>query len=90
MTAEASAFLDRVRSPVTASERDRAPIPYGLTPRELDVVRLLATGKSDREISEGLFIGVRTVETHVTNLLAKLGAHNRAEAAALAVRHRLV
>ena len=43
-------------------------------------------GRSDREIAGGLFIGQRTVETHVSNLLAKLGVRNRAEATALAVR----
>jgi predicted ATPase/DNA-binding CsgD family transcriptional regulator len=89
-TAEATAFLDRVRTPVTAAEPDRAQSPFGLTARERDVLRLLAAGKSDREIAESLFIGVRTVETHVSNLLAKLGASNRAEASARAVREHLV
>src|SRR4051812_42464883 len=64
--------------------------PYALTARELDVLRLLAQGKSDREIAEALFIGARTVETHVSNLIAKLGVHNRTEAAALATREGLV
>ena len=89
-TAEASAFLDRVRSPAIATDRARAPSPFGLTSRELDVLRLLAAGKSDREIADMLFIGLRTVETHVSNVLAKLGAHNRAEATAFAIRSDLV
>jgi non-specific serine/threonine protein kinase len=84
--AEAAAFLDRLLEPVTATEPGQSLNPFGLTARELDVLRLLAEGKSDREIAEALFIGLRTVETHVSNLLAKLGARNRAEAAALAVR----
>jgi two-component system, NarL family, response regulator LiaR len=46
--------------------------------------------KSDREIAETLFIGTRTVETHVSNLIAKLGVHNRTEAATLATREHLV
>jgi predicted ATPase/DNA-binding CsgD family transcriptional regulator len=62
----------------------------GLTPRELDVLRLLAEGRSDREIGEALFIGTRTVQTHVANLFAKLGVNARAEAAAVAVRRGIV
>jgi DNA-binding NarL/FixJ family response regulator len=63
---------------------------FGLTPRELDVLRLLVEGRSDREIGEALFIGTRTVQTHVSNLFAKLGVNARAEAAAVAVRRGLV
>jgi non-specific serine/threonine protein kinase len=61
-----------------------------LTSRELDVLRLLVEGHSDREIAEALFIGARTVQTHVANLFAKLGVNARAEAAAVAVRRGLV
>jgi predicted ATPase/DNA-binding CsgD family transcriptional regulator len=61
----------------------------GLTARERDVLRLLAEGRSDREIAAALFIGVRTVQTHVANLFAKLGVNARAEAAAVAVRKGL-
>jgi len=46
--------------------------------------------KSDREIAESLFIGTRTVETHVSNLIAKLGVHNRTEATARAMQTGLV
>jgi non-specific serine/threonine protein kinase len=63
---------------------------YGLTARELDVLRLVAEGRSDREIGEALFIGTRTVQTHVANLFAKLGVNARAEAAAVAVRRGIV
>ena len=63
---------------------------FGLTPRELDVLRLLVEGRSDREIAEALYIGTRTVQTHVANLFAKLGVNARAEAAAVAVRRGLV
>ena len=65
-------------------------VQAGLTPRELDVLRLLVEGHSDREIGEALFIGARTVQTHVANLFAKLGVNARAEAAAVAVRRGLV
>jgi DNA-binding NarL/FixJ family response regulator len=67
-----------------------AKADHGLTARELDVLRLLVEGKSDREIGEALFIGARTVQTHVANLFAKLGVNARAEAAAVAVRRGLV
>jgi two-component system nitrate/nitrite response regulator NarL len=51
-----------------------------LTPREDEVLRLLAEGLTDRQIGEALTISTRTVETHVSSVLHKLGAKNRAEA----------
>jgi predicted ATPase/DNA-binding CsgD family transcriptional regulator len=83
--AEASTFLGALLQPA-APGPERSQAPFGLTGRELDVLRLLAGGKSDKEIADTLFIGLRTVESHVSNLLAKLSVRNRAEAAALAVR----
>ena len=68
----------------------RSADPSDPTARELEVLRLLVQGKSDREIADTLFIGSRTVQTHVSNLLAKLEVSNRAEAAAVAVRNGLV
>jgi DNA-binding CsgD family transcriptional regulator len=64
--------------------------PSILTARELDVLRLIADGKPDREIAETLFISPRTVTSHVTNILNKLGVNSRSAAAAYAVRHDLV
>jgi DNA-binding NarL/FixJ family response regulator len=52
-----------------------------LSPRENDVLAMLADGLTDREIAEALTISPRTVETHVSNILHKLGVRNRAEAA---------
>jgi DNA-binding NarL/FixJ family response regulator len=52
-----------------------------LSPREEEILRLLADGMTDREIGEGLTISTRTVETHVSNILRKLDSRNRAEAA---------
>jgi non-specific serine/threonine protein kinase len=60
-----------------------------LSPRELDVLLLIAEGRSDREIAETLSIGVRTVHTHVTGILNKLGVSSRTAAATYAVRHGL-
>jgi len=82
-----------MRSPAPTEppdQRARVNTPGGLTARELDVLRLLVEGRSDREIGEALFIGTRTVGTHVANLFAKLGVNARAEAAAVAVRRGLV
>jgi DNA-binding CsgD family transcriptional regulator len=63
---------------------------FGLTRREREVLRLLAQRLTNDEIAELLFINSSTVATHVINLRAKLGASNRREAAALALRHGLV
>ena len=68
--------------------RERAVLA-GLTPRELDVLRLVVAGRSNREIAGQLFITHRTATTHVAHILAKLDVQTRAEAAALAVRHGL-
>ena len=61
-----------------------------MTPREREVLGLLVAGKSNPEIADRLFISPRTAQTHVTNILAKLGAASRTEAAARAVRDGLV
>ena len=61
-----------------------------LSPRELDVLRHLVDGKSDREIAAALFISPRTVMRHVTGILNKLNVPSRTAAATLAVREKLV
>ena len=58
----------------------------GLTSREVEVLRLLVEGRSNRQIAEQLFISGKTASVHVTNILAKLGVHSRLEAAATARR----
>ena len=87
--ADARELLDRLRTRDGSNAPSPANAFAGLTAREQEVLRLLAQGQSDREIAESLFIGARTVETHVSNLLGKLGVRNRAEAAALAARAQL-
>jgi non-specific serine/threonine protein kinase len=74
---------------VTADDAQDLTSVAGLTPREVEVLRLLAQGRSNREIGEALFISPRTVNFHVTNLLAKLALDSRAKAAAFAVRRGL-
>jgi len=61
-----------------------------LTPREQDVLELLAEGKSNAAIAQSLFVSVHTVRNHVANLSAKLGAHSKLEALSIAVRRGLL
>lgn len=62
---------------------------HGLTNRELEILRILATGKSNREIAAALVISDHTVRRHIQNIFAKLGVSSRAAATAFAVRHNL-
>ena len=64
--------------------------PMGLTDRERQVLTLVAEGRSNREIAEALFISPKTASVHVSNILAKVGAKSRGEAAAIARRAGLV
>ena len=74
-----------------SSQPGIAPIfPDGLTQREVEVLRLVAAGKTNPEIAKKLFISSRTVTTHISNILNKINAANRAEAAAYATRQGLV
>jgi predicted ATPase/DNA-binding NarL/FixJ family response regulator len=83
---------------VAAAAKTAAPIPrsldpaacHGLTPRELEVLRLLAAGRSNREIAEVLFISVPTVKSHLSNLLGKLDLPSRSAATAYAHTHDLL
>lgn len=69
----------------------RAPeAPDELTPREMEVLRLLAEGLANKEIARDLSIGEKTVKTHVSNILSKLGVLSRTQAALQAVRMGLV
>ncbi len=62
-------------------------LPFGLTPREAEVLDLVAEGRSNGEIGTRLFVSTKTASVHVSNILRKLGASNRIEAAAIARRH---
>jgi two-component system, NarL family, response regulator LiaR len=61
-----------------------------LTEREMDVLRLIAKGKSNKEIADTLVISEKTVKTHVSNILSKLHLADRTQAAIYALRQRLV
>jgi len=78
--------LERVAA---ASQLPGQPPAEGLTGRELEVLRLLAAGKTNRGIAQGLGISVKTVDRHVSNIFTKLGLGSRASAAAYAIRHHL-
>jgi DNA-binding CsgD family transcriptional regulator len=75
--------------------RQRSAVPqkrnaHGLTPRELDVLRLIAQGETNAEIGHRLTLSVNTVERHVVNLYRKIDARGRADATAFAVRQGIV
>ena len=73
-----------------AGVRRRSPAyPDGLTEREVEVLRLIASGRSNHEIAEELFISQHTVVRHASNIFSKIGVTNRTEAATYATRHSL-
>jgi predicted ATPase/DNA-binding CsgD family transcriptional regulator len=63
---------------------------FDLTPRELEILRLLAAGRSSQEIADDLYISAHTVKRHIANILGKLEVSSRAAAVALAFQHHLV
>ena len=79
----------RLAGAVDATEEGSDLQRLGLTDREVEVLRHLADGRSNKQIGERLFISTKTVSVHVSNILAKLGVASRGEAAATAHRLRL-
>ena len=71
------------------SQKAPAPAGLGLTQREHDVLRMMASGKSNQEIADALFVSLGTVKVHVTHILAKLGVKSRSAATDYAHRHQL-
>ena len=67
-----------------------APLPGGLTEREAEVLRLVAAGKTNKQIAEDLFLSSKTVGRHLSNIFAKLGVNSRAAATTFAHRHDIV
>jgi LuxR family maltose regulon positive regulatory protein len=89
--ARAEALERRLGRPNLSGFAGESAGPLGeLTPRELEVLALVAEGASNHEIAERLVVSEHTVHRHVTSILRKLGLHSRAAAAALAARHGLV
>ena len=80
-------MLSRIR-PGQQSELD--PSGQILTPREIEVLRMIADGLGNKEIASKLSISDHTVKFHISSIFAKLGASNRAEAVTLGIRHGLI
>ncbi|GAA4990402.1 helix-turn-helix transcriptional regulator [Yinghuangia aomiensis] len=79
------------RTGLAAADSAAAAVAAGtLTTREQEVLRLLAEGRTNRQIGEALFISVKTASVHVSNILAKVGAASRGEAVAMAYRKGLI
>jgi DNA-binding CsgD family transcriptional regulator/tetratricopeptide (TPR) repeat protein len=76
--------------PPEPTDAAAAGAALGLTARELEVLTLVAEGRSNRQVAEALFISAKTASVHVSNILAKLGVASRVEAAAVAHRHGLL
>jgi DNA-binding CsgD family transcriptional regulator len=98
LLSDAAALAERIGMPVllarahalgARAERARTP-PDDLSWREVDILRLVAAGRSNREIGEELSISGHTVANHVRSILRKTGAANRTDAAGYAYRHALV
>jgi predicted ATPase/DNA-binding CsgD family transcriptional regulator len=86
-TAEATEILAAMGAPSAPSTA--ANNPFGLTPRESEILTLLTEGRSNQAIADSLFISPRTAKNHVAHILAKLGVGSRASAVAYALRHGL-
>jgi DNA-binding NarL/FixJ family response regulator len=84
-------FDPAIQRRLAESVASRSPaseaLPDGLTPREIDVLRLIAAGQSNMEIARELVITEATVKTHINNLFAKAGVRDRAQAVTYAFRH---
>jgi DNA-binding NarL/FixJ family response regulator len=80
-----AAVLDE--TPIPAAES--RPLPDSLTPREAEVLKLIAEGRSNAEIAETLFVSAATVKTHVNRIFYKTGARDRAQAVRYAYEHRI-
>jgi DNA-binding NarL/FixJ family response regulator len=90
LSADEVAELLRLAGSRRERDREAQEAIEQLTPREGEVLRLLADGLSDKEIAERLYIGSGTARSHVVSILGKLGVHSRLQALVFAVRYGLV
>lgn len=82
-----TALVEQTEHPAPALE---GPIPFGLSPREVEVLQLVADGLSNAEIAERLFLSPRTVHHHVSHILNKMGVDSRVDAVRLGIARGLV
>jgi NarL family two-component system response regulator YdfI len=81
--------IDALFHPRDVSE-PRETLPEALTPREIEVLRLLAEGLANKEVAARLALSEHTIKFHVASIMGKLGANSRTEAVMLGIRHGLV
>jgi DNA-binding CsgD family transcriptional regulator len=86
----AEPLLDELRTLGSTPARPESGAPAALTPREAEILALVANGRTNGEIGKQLFISAKTVSVHVSNILGKLGAASRTEAAAIGHRRGLL
>jgi len=86
----ASTWFKQLEELEKSPPADSQLYPAGLTQREVEVLRLVATGASNQQVADALHISVRTVNTHMTNILNKTNCENRTAASAFAIQHNLV
>ena len=86
-----AAVLDHAQPPATGEpqSKPRGDLPDELTPREVEVLKLIAAGLSNREIADGLVLSNATVKTHINRIFYKTGARDRAQAVRYAYQHGL-
>jgi DNA-binding NarL/FixJ family response regulator len=82
-------LLDALASAPGAIAQPEEELPDGLTPREAEVLRLMAAGRTNQEIAAELVVSEATVKTHVNRIFAKAGVRDRGQAVAYAYRHGL-
>ena len=88
--AERPALAPEAMEALVKHRKSKSLLPEDLTEREIEVLTLMVEGLSNGQIGEQIFLSVAAVKYHVSNILSKLGAANRTEAAALAREHKLV
>ena len=86
----ASPWIRQLETLEQSSPSEKPAYPAGLTPREVEILQLVAKGATNQQVADILYISVRTVNTHMTNILNKIGVDNRTAASAFAVQNKLV
>ena len=81
---------DRYLPPAIASRLADRLVRPNLTPRELDVLRLVAKGRTNKELASAMFVSEETVKTHMKALFLKLGVHDRAEAVSVSLKRGII